>query len=463
MIQTLRSFDYGHEQIGLLLNSKPGTFGANFVGPIVFFLMYSTLIPFVYIFAWLLLQLTVFLIRIKVRDRGLKAIEVSNENNVRKYLIYYLGTIFANSLLWGSAAILVLHFCSETFFFLYIIILVGLGAAGSSSIGIVFHAIAIFLTNTLGFALILILYYASTLVDYLLACLVFFYFIYMLKVSFTNYSFIMTNIQQRDEIAKSHSLIKESIEYAALIQKAMLPKEQTLERYFEDSFLCLKQKDIVGGDFYSVIPLNDNEFLVMVLDGVGHGVSGAFMTMLIKATEQQIVTEIHHQALEAKPNLILARFNALMKTMIEDHGDVKASIGFDGGILYVNQTTAKASYAGAKMPLFVMNNHILESYKGDRKSIGFTRTPMEQEFTQYEIDVSSEMKFYFATDGVFDQEGEHDSRFGQKRFERFLETHHEKAFQEQYEIFKAEREIFSQTKGQLDDATVLGFSLKVSH
>lgn len=460
MFQTLRDFNYSNEQIGLLLNSKPGTLGANLIGPLFFFSVYATVIPFRYIFVWLLLQLMVFLVRMWLRKRGIKAIEQSNQDAIRRYFIYYLGAIFSNALLWGLISILVLEYSSQTFVFFYVIALFGLGAAASSSLGVVFHAIAIFLTNTIGIALLVSLYYADSSVNYIFCVLIFLYLLFMLQISFRNHNFIMTNIEQKKEIQKSHSLIKESIEYAALIQKAMLPKEQTLDSYFKESFIYLKQRDIVGGDFYSVIPLSEDELLVMVLDGVGHGVSGAFMTMFIKATEQQIITEVHQEMLEAKPNVILSRFNALIKTMIQDHGDTKASIGFDGGLLYFNRKTSYVSYAGAKMPLYTIENNTLKIYKGDRKGIGFVRTPVDQAFKQYEIPVTDETKFYFVTDGILDQEGEAEIRFGQKRFEAFLLAHHHKTFIQQYGSLKDELEAFTGTKAQIDDATVLGFTLR---
>lgn len=460
MIQTIRDFHYTKEQIGLLFNSKAGTFGANFLIPILFFSIYVTVIPFWYIFVWLCLQIIVFLIRIRISKHGLNAIKQSNEKAIKYYFRYYLGMIFLNALLWGSVSILILEYSEQIFFFMYIIILSGLSAAGSSTLGIVFHAIVIFLVNTLIVVVIIGFYYSTTEIDYILCLFIVIYFLFLLKVSFRNHCFIAMNIEQKEKITKSHNLFKESIEYAALIQKAMLPKEKTLDSCFNEHFVYLKQRDIVGGDFYSVIPLGKGEVIVMVLDGVGHGVSGAFMTMLIKATEHQIITEINNNILELKPAQILLRFNELIKMMVQDNGDTKAIIGFDGGILYFNEKTSFAYYAGAKMPLYIIENRKLHSYKGNRKGIGFVRTPIEQEFTEYEILVTSDTKFYFVTDGILDQEDEEGTRFGRQRFEEFLLRQEDIPFKQQYEALKEEIKIFSGKKAQLDDSTVLGFSLR---
>ncbi len=114
------------------------------------------------------------------------------------------------------------------------------------------------------------------------------------------------------------------------------------------------------------------------------------------------------------------------------------------------------------MPLYTIENSTLQCYKGNRKGIGFVHTPIEQEFTEYEIPVSSDTKFYLATDGLLDQEGEEGTRFGKKRFEEFLLAHHNKPFTKQYTILQEEIKRFSGTKAQLDDTTILGFSLRVS-
>lgn len=463
MLQTLREFNYNKEQIGLLLHSKAGTFGVNFLVPAIFFVVYVPFIPFWYIFMWLCFQVIVYFLRISISEKGLQSIKKLDEKSMRYYFNYYLGMIFLNSLLWGSISILVLEYCDQTFFFIYIVLLLGLSAAGSSTLGVVFHAIFIFLVNTLMLASIVGLYSSSLEINSLLYLFLPVYFYFLLKVSFRNHCFIATNINQKEKIVKSHNLVKESIEYAAVIQKSMLPKEKVLDSYFKEYFVYLQQRDTVGGDFYSVIPLDDNRVIVMVLDGVGHGVSGAFMTMLIKAIEQQIVTEIQQQKLEPSPALLLLRFNELIKTMIHDHGDTKAIIGFDGGILYFDKKTSLACYAGAKMPLYTIENNNLQCYKGNRKGIGFVRTAIDQEFREYQIPVSADTKFYFVTDGILDQESEEGIRFGQKRFKEFLLRYHEKAFTEQYKIFKEEVEEFSGTKAQLDDSTVLGFTLKGFH
>lgn len=460
MVKTLKELHYSREQIELLLNSKSGTFGVNFFVPILFFVIFFSQIPLALLGTWLSLQFIVFFIRIKLRDKGLKALQKLDRVEIRCYFHYYLVTIFFNALLWGMASALVLEYTDLIFYFIYMIMLLGLGAAGTSTLGIVFHAIFIFLVNSLIVAASIGFYYATDSTYYIFNTLFLIYFFFLLKISFRNHAFMAQNIRQKNEITKSHNLVKESIEYAELIQKAMLPKEELFRNYFKDSFVYLKQRDIVGGDFYSVISLDEHTVVVMVLDSVGHGVSGAFMTMLIKATEHQIGMEIANGQLEPRPSYILLRFNELIKDMTHNNGDTKAIIGFDGGLFYFDKRASKVYYAGARMPLYVMQENELKYYRGSRKGIGFTRTPIAQQFEEYEIEVKENTKFYFTSDGLLDQEGKEGLPYGKERFKTFLQEHHTLALSEQSEKLQEALNLFKGSKKQLDDMLVIGLLLK---
>lgn len=460
MFKTLKEPHYTREEIELLLNSKSGTFGVNFFIPLLFVAIFSLEMPAMLLGSWFALQLLVFFMRLEFRKKGLKALKKLDTVKIKRYLNYYLLSIFFNSLLWGLVSILVLEYTDVSFFFIYIIILMGIASAGTSSIGVVFHAIFIFLVNTLLIAGSIGLYYADDLTYYSLNLLFLIYFVFLAKISFRNYEFISENIRQKNEVTKSHNLVKESIEYAELIQKSMLPKEQLFKHYFKDHFVYLKQRDIVGGDFYSLITLDENRVIVMLFDSIGHGVSGAFMTMLIKATEHQISMEISNGELKPSPSDILVRFNVLIKDMTENNGDKQAIIGFDGGLIYFDKRDSKAYYAGAKMPLYVMQGNQLEYYRGSRKGIGFKRTTLQENFEEYEVEVRENTKFYFTSDGLLDQEGEENFFYGKERFKAFLKQRHTSEFLEQSKNLQEELEIFKGSKEQLDDIVVLGILLK---
>jgi serine phosphatase RsbU (regulator of sigma subunit) len=98
--------------------------------------------------------------------------------------------------------------------------------------------------------------------------------------------------QYEKKLVREKAQLDESIEYASLIQKAMF-SDKEVKHYFQDHFTYIKQRDTVGGDFYSIIPLNDDEVLILVIDGVGHGVSGAFIIVVFRRYVNGVVLCFH--------------------------------------------------------------------------------------------------------------------------------------------------------------------------
>jgi len=259
------------------------------------------------------------------------------------------------------------------------------------------------------------------------------------------------------EVEKSHKKIKDSIEYASLIQKAILPSKDILNQYTKEHLIFWKPRDTVGGDIYFFIELDSKEeILLIVIDGAGHGVPGAFVTMLVKAIENQISAEIKAKTLQADPALILEYFNITIKTMLKQDRRSRSNAGFDGGVLYYNKITNECKYAGAKTPLYIIENNNLEIIKSDNKNVGFKRTKIDQKYTTHNIEIKDGMKLYIATDGFYDQEGENDTRYGKKKFERLILQLSSNSFEKQKDDMI---NIFESYKGKIvqsDDVTVIG-------
>jgi len=270
----------------------------------------------------------------------------------------------------------------------------------------------------------------------------------------TDYSIIET---QRKELSKVNRDINESIEYASFMQEAILPSLATLKNYSRDNFVYWKPRDIVGGDIYFVSELkSQNEIIIMVIDGVGHGVSGAFLTILVKAIETQIIAEIDSGKLEPTPSKILQHFNKSIKTMLKQDKSSKSNTGFDGGILYYNKETNICKYAGAKTDLYLIKENQLEIIKGDRKNVGFVRTKIDQQYTEHEFTVEKGSKLYITTDGIIDQEGLNNTTYGKDKFQKLLLKNHQKPFMKQKELIKESFYIFKGSYKQSDDITIFG-------
>ena len=261
----------------------------------------------------------------------------------------------------------------------------------------------------------------------------------------------------KKEIEKTHKNTRDSIKFASLIQQALLPNLNVLENYTKESFAFWKPKDTVGGDIYFVTELDSgSEIIIMVIDGAGHGVPGAFVTMLVKAIETQIIGEIKAGTLKPNPALILEYFNRTIKTMLKQEKGSKSNTGFDGGILYFNRKMNICKYAGAKTPLYIIQDGKLEVIKSDRKNVGFVRTKIDQKYTEYDIEIKEGTQLYLATDGIIDQEGEDDERYGKVKFEKLILENHTKTISKQKDIIQKDFKDFKSDFEQSDDITVIG-------
>ena len=270
----------------------------------------------------------------------------------------------------------------------------------------------------------------------------------------TDYAIIES---QRKELSKVNRDIKESIEYASFMQEAILPSLTPLRNYTQDYFVYWKPRDIVGGDIYFVSELkSQNEIIIMVIDGVGHGVSGAFLTILVKAIETQIIAEINSGKLEASPSKILQYFNKSIKTMLKQDKSSKSNTGFDGGVLYYNKETNICKYAGAKTDLYLIQNNQLEIIKGNRKNVGFVRTKIDQKYKEHKVYIEKGTKLYISTDGIIDQEGLNNSIYGKERFQDLLLKNNHQPFINQKDIITESFFTFKGSYKQSDDITIFG-------
>lgn len=179
---------------------------------------------------------------------------------------------------------------------------------------------------------------------------------------------------EKQKAQESNKKISDSIEYASLIQSALIPEKSLFTKYFKDSFTIWDPKDTVGGDIYLFEELrSEDECLLMVIDCTGHGVPGAFVTMLVKAIERQIIAIINSDdSIEVSPAWCLQYFNQTMKKLLkQENSDAISNAGFDGGIVYYNKKEKIIKFSGAETPLFYIENGELKTIKGDRHSIGY--------------------------------------------------------------------------------------------
>ncbi len=262
------------------------------------------------------------------------------------------------------------------------------------------------------------------------------------------------------EVEAANCKIMESIEYARMIQSALLPDKNKVKIYIPDSFTVWMPRDIVGGDMvFSDFFETDRDLSIVaaLIDCTGHGVPGAFMTMLASSSLKRIIRdEGCHDPAE-----ILKKLNVIIKTLLkQDTEDGESDDGMDAGVCFIRPNENIMIFAGARLSLYSVDNGEVNVIKGDKENIGYRRSELNFNFMNHTVKIKKNVSFYMTTDGYTDQlGGERRRRFGGKRFRELLAENYDKPFDVQKKILK---QAFYDHKGQhdiQDDVTVIGFRL----
>ncbi len=253
-----------------------------------------------------------------------------------------------------------------------------------------------------------------------------------------------------------NKMIMESIQYAKIIQSSLLPNMEQVKTYLPNSFFLWMPRDVVGGDMLYAESVADG-FIVAVIDCTGHGVPGAFMTMIASTNLKRIIREetCHN------PAEILKRLNFSVKTSLQQDTEyAQSDDGLDAAICLVKPHEKRLIFAGAKLPLYYIDNDKLTVIKGDKQSLGYKKSDLNFTFTNHTIDVKEGLSCYLSTDGFLDQLGG-PKRFplGNKRFKKLLlETCHDTFDEQSEQLLQAFNEYKGDNERQ-DDVTVVGFGL----
>jgi|WetSurMetagenome_2_1015567.scaffolds.fasta_scaffold08235_2 ligand-binding sensor domain-containing protein/serine phosphatase RsbU (regulator of sigma subunit) len=203
-------------------------------------------------------------------------------------------------------------------------------------------------------------------------------------------------VQKSKEIEEKNKDITASIRYAERIQRAMLPKEDT----FKDTFVLFLPKDIVSGDFYWMFDNGDWQFIAAV-DCTGHGVPGAFMSIIGHNSLNKVVREYGL----TRPSAIVDQLNIeVMKSLLQRH-EKDINDGMDLALIAFNKKNFTLEFAGAYNPLYVVRKGEVFAYKGDRFPIGMTTMDEKKSFTNQKVDIEPGDMVYLCSDGYADQFG----------------------------------------------------------
>lgn len=283
-------------------------------------------------------------------------------------------------------------------------------------------------------------------------------FIGLILISF----FLLVLFRQNKTIRAANKLlayqkkqITDSIEYASRIQTAILPPGDYIEKVIPDHFILYKPRDIVSGDFYWITH-KEGKIVVAAVDCTGHGVPGAFMSMLGFA----FLNEIVNKESELKASSILNQLRDYVKSSLRQTGkENEAKDGMDIALCIIDPDNLKMQYAGAYNPLYLIRNQEFISFKADRMPIGIHIIEKDS-FTNHETDIKKGDVIYIFTDGYIDQfGGENKGKFKLSPFRDLLLSINTKSMKEQKRILEDEFYKWKGNHEQIDDILVMGIKI----
>lgn len=259
----------------------------------------------------------------------------------------------------------------------------------------------------------------------------------------------------KTEVEVKHKEILDSVNYAKRIQEAILPDRNEIATCLPNSFVLYKPRDIVSGDFYWFYNKNNQNFIAVV-DCTGHGVPGAFMSMIGNTILNQIVKEKG----VTDPGMILDLLNQeINHSLKQNQLDSDSRDGMDVAICCFDFTKSELRFAGAMRPLYCVKNGVLEEFKSDKFSIGGRNYEIPKKFTTKVFQFEKNDVFYISSDGYADQFSTKNKKLMTRKFKDLLASIHQMKMEEQLNFLD---NFISEWKGnmeQTDDILVVGIKI----
>jgi serine phosphatase RsbU (regulator of sigma subunit) len=254
------------------------------------------------------------------------------------------------------------------------------------------------------------------------------------------------------EIEAQKKEITSSIEYARRIQQAMLPAESIFRETFGDYFILFRPRDIVSGDFYWIAEENDR-ISFTVADCTGHGVPGAFMSMLGISALNDIINS--NSSLSASSILDLLR-DSVKRSLKQTGKSGETADGMDMALCVFDRRKRSMEFAGAYNSLFHFRDARITEYRGDRMPIGIFYGE-KKHFTNHHVDTKPGDVLYLTTDGFADQfGGTSNSKYKIKNLKLFLTTIKDLPMAEQKRLLNEEFDRWRGDNDQIDDIAIIG-------
>ncbi len=258
------------------------------------------------------------------------------------------------------------------------------------------------------------------------------------------------------ELNEAFNSISSSIMYASKIQKSILPASSFLSDQFDDHFVYWEPRDVVGGDMYWCHSWGNGTLMVLG-DCTGHGVPGAFMTLISAGALERAMVDVTPGDVTS---LVQTMHQMLRSAIGQDTGSGNADDGLELGVCYVDTKANELTFVGARFELFVVNSGHVELIRGNKKGIGYPEVPADFSFEATVVTVSPNTRFYMTTDGMVDQiDNTGRQRFTKKRFKDLLLAVQDKSMTEQRDAIHDAVIRHQGGAPRLDDVAVVGFSI----
>ncbi|HAP61186.1 MAG TPA: hypothetical protein DCR93_17390 [Cytophagales bacterium] len=258
--------------------------------------------------------------------------------------------------------------------------------------------------------------------------------------------------QKNKQIQNYNAELLDSLRYAKRLQDSIFSSDQDLQRYFPESFVYAQPKEIVGGDFCWVTR-QDGQVILVLADCTGHGVPGAFMSIVGYNILQQIII----QEKVTSPGAIMARLDRAMRDAVAHSESTAMKDGMDVSICTFDAENKTLRFAGAFHSLFLVRERELREIKGNRYTVGVYFGATEKHFEEHKIAVEPEDIVYLMSDGIQDQfGGPYDNKLMKKGLRAILMEIHEEALDEQRDLLASRVNQWMGGHEQIDDILAMG-------
>jgi two-component system, sensor histidine kinase LadS len=259
------------------------------------------------------------------------------------------------------------------------------------------------------------------------------------------------------EIERQKEDIESSLIYASRIQNVLIPSRDDMQKLLPKSFVLFKPRDIVSGDFYWISE-KSGKVIMAVVDCTGHGVPGAFMSILGHNLLHEIVDV---QGIEDPAKVLSYMHYGVRRVLHQDQNDLRD--GMDMAICVLDEKSKTIHYAGAKSPMVLVRDGHLEYVKADRLSVGGEQIEEERVFQNHMFTYEKYCSAYFFSDGFQDQfGGPENKKFMIHRLKDLLERVHNKPIETQQTILESTLENWKGKQPQVDDILLVGLKLNGS-